>query len=382
MVKLLTAYTLELDDADLAYQELMEQLDLENKQLTYAGGLLMSHADFFTTGVAQEIAKRLPFDVVGGAASNVMVSGETEPLALSISVLTSDTVQFTAASTTISPEDWARDIEAMYAKASSSFKDAPAMVIPILPLGMNATSHDLFEALDTACGGVPIFGTVAVTTLTKSDIVCNDIYGTDIAAILLVNGPFHPTFMSESIPDNRIQQQRAVITKSHNGVLMEVNDIHVMDYFASKGIVGNKNSIGTAAIPLYIDYGDGAKPVARAFLDISDEGYAICGGRMPEGATLAVGSMEYQDVVSTTRHLAQEMAKVENPNGALIFSCGSRMLVVGNAPLLEPGILNEEIGDKMPCMYAGSASELVPVYTDDGKCINRSYSYSIIACVF
>lgn len=382
MIKMLTAATSEADDIEYAISDLLQQLNLEQSLLKNSVGLIMTHPDFYETGVAQEIGKRLPFDVIGGATSASMIGGSLELVMLSIAVLTSDDIEFSTHSTGTLTGDWKNQVKAHYDALSSGLSGTPSMIMPLFPLGIEVTNLDLFDELLSHCGDIPMFGTVAFKTLTESIIQHNDNTDCHQIASIMMCGDVNPSFFVESLPEEKVQKEKAVITKSNNAILMEVDEKPVLEYLRSRGISTSSDMVGAAAIPFFINTGEGAKEVARGFLDISPEGYAICGGRMTEGATLAIGSMEREDVIITAEKISKDIASCGKTGGALLFSCGSRSLVTGSSLVAETAFFEENVIPVMPCQCAVSAGEIAPVISETGKVINFSHSYTIVACVF
>jgi hypothetical protein len=60
MIKMLTAFTREADEAEVAVSEILAQLDLEHKLLAHSVGIMNYYFDFFETGVAGAISDALP----------------------------------------------------------------------------------------------------------------------------------------------------------------------------------------------------------------------------------------------------------------------------------------------------------------------------------
>lgn len=156
MIRMLTAYTLEVDDAQYALAEILGQLDLEHNLLKNTAGMMVCHSDFVGTGVASEIAEKLPFDVVGGTSLATMTAGEDDSLMLSVSVLTSDDIEFSAFSA------GRLDQPGSIAEAYRAVKKekTPALVIPFIPLLVSVAHEQIMLDLDAVVDDAPVFGTV------------------------------------------------------------------------------------------------------------------------------------------------------------------------------------------------------------------------------
>lgn len=380
MLKMLTAYTLEVDDKEYALKEILEQLDLENNLKKYAAGMLICHSDFIETGVAQEISEKLPFDVVGCTSLACMTNGMDDALMLSLSVLTSDDVQFS----TFTAEDLA-DTQAMgTAYAAAKLGDKPSLVIPFVPLLISVAHEQVMLNLDTVVGGAPTFGSVAADhTVDYSTVhtIYNGVASKGAMSALMLWGDVTPYFYYSEMSEQYMQQQRAVITKSQGNMLMEVNNIPLMAYLETIGVTKGQGAEALGGVPFLIDFGDGTRPVARGVHTITPEGYALCGGLMPENATLAIGSVERDDVLRLTKDTLEAVLARENINGILFYPCASHFLVLGAGAQEQKDIIKSMLPEGIPYQLCYSGGEICPAYDKEGQAHNRFHSYTFTACV-
>jgi hypothetical protein len=119
---------------------------------------------------------------------------------------------------------------------------------------------------------------------------------------------------------------------------------------------------------------------------ITPEGYAVCGGKMPVGASLTLGSISAEEILKTTGEtlkLALAIGESNgNKNGMLIFSCVGRFFVQGFDTAAEMKKVRDVVGNKLPFHFAYSGTELCPVYGNDRAIYNRSHNDTIIICIF
>lgn len=386
MISMLTAYTYELDDIELAVSELLEQLDLDRNLRKNAVGLVTCYAEFIETGVVSALSERLPFDIVGCTTLATGTAGEYGMMMLSLAVLTGDDVSFSAVMSQPLPGGDALQgaLRAAYGRAAASLSEAPKLIITFLPLIKNMGGEPIALGLDAISGGVPVFGLISCNDsvgLEGPQTICNGRASTDALSMVLVSGDIHPRFFLTIMPDTNIQSQKAIITSSKGNVMMEVNDIPITDYLKSLGLSAKDGMEGSSAIPFIVDYGDGTKPVARAIYSMTPEGYAACGGAMPEGSTLAIGSISYDGVLETAGQAMDELLAAPDINGALIFPCQSRNLVLGADADAEMKIITNRIGGSIPYIMGYAGGELCPAYGEAGKPFNRFHNFTFITCV-
>ena len=94
MIKALTAFTYEADDAKEAVEEILKQLDLEHNLLKYSVGFITCYLDFIKGGIVEALCADLPFEVIG--CTTPMNGGPKagDQILLTLMVLTSDSTEF------------------------------------------------------------------------------------------------------------------------------------------------------------------------------------------------------------------------------------------------------------------------------------------------
>ena len=378
MIQLLTAHTLEADDADFALAEILEQLDMENNSKKHSAGFLFCHPDFISNGIAQHIAEALPFEVVGGTTVCNLTEGLSDLAGLSVSVITSDTVEFTAAS--MPGCHSGEEIAKVYQEATADKNGLPSLVFPF---ATSAVGDIAVRILDDLTGSqTPFFGTNAVdNTADSSQAVAlhNGVTFRDGLVILLAWGEIKAKFFVSEISKDYIQRQHAIITKSEGHIVMSINDICPADYLESIGISRDQATGNLHVIPFVIDLRDGTKPVARVFYDLTPEGYIVTGGAMPENATVAVGSLDSDDLVRLTNETLDKVLSSGKSQGMLLFPCVSHFWAMENTPFK---MIQDKMDGIIPYHVFYSGGEICPVYNTNGKMHNRFHSFTCVACSF
>ena len=378
MVRLLTAHTSEAYEIEIALAEILGQLDIENNCLKNSAGFLFFHPDFIETGVAQGIAKALPFDVVGGTTVCNLTEGLRELAGLSISVMTSDTVEFTTASLPSCQTE--EEIIQVYKAAAAGRSDIPSLIFPFVT---SAGGDVTINIIDKLTGGkTPCFGANAVdNTAEVSQGVAlhnGNIFPKGLV-ILAAWGETNAKFFVSELSDDYIQKQHAVITKSEGHIIMSINDIRPSDYLSSIGVSLEQADGNLHAVPFIIDFCDGTPPVARVFYKLTPEGYIITGGAMPNNSTVAVGSLEVEDIINLTNKTLEKILSSGKSKGVLIFPCVSHFWMLENMPF---ELIQDKLDKKVPYHVFYSGGEICPTYDSKGKIHNRFHSFTCIACSF
>ncbi len=177
--------------------------------------------------------------------------------------------------------------------------------------------------------------------------------------------------------ENKIRNQKAVITASEGNLLTGVNGKSALEYFESIGLRRADLVSGLGIVPLVVDHRDGTKPVARAVFTLTPDDKAVCGGAMPVGATLGIGSIDMEDVLATTKNALRKLVEV---GGVLLcYSCIARFLTLGVNTTGEAEAFLNGVGE-MPAMFAYSGGEVCPLPNDKGRLRNFYHNYSAVFC--
>lgn len=384
MIHTITAYTMEIDDIDLAVSEIRDQLNLDANLLKNSVGLLTCYAEFIDSGVVQALTDALPFDIVGTTTLGNGTNGAHGHMMLSLTVLTSDDISFSAAMTESLNAEQEAPLRAAYEQAAAKLPGKPSLILTYMALLYHVGGDYTIELLDKVSGGVPCFGTVTVDHTNdyhQAQTLYNGKATMDSMAFVLLSGDVDPIFFLASISEEKIVKQKAIITKSSSNVLMEVNNIPILKHLETLGISKDGKIDGANSIPFIVDFNDSSQPVARAIYALTDEGYAVCGGVMPIDSTLSVGSIDYEDVIRTTADLIERAKATGKRQGFLLFSCLSRNLALGVDTEAEMELVEEKL-DYCPYQFTYSGGEICPSYDADGKIVNRFHNDTVVGCIF
>jgi hypothetical protein len=108
----------------------------------------------------------------------------------------------------------------------------------------------------------------------------------------------------------------------------------------------------------------------------------VCGGVMPVGATLSIGSIDFADVMNTTSGILNSALEAGERSGFVMFSCLTRNLALGMDSEAEMRKAHAIIGEAAPYQFTYSGGEVCPVYGPDGRLVNRFHNATFVACVF
>jgi hypothetical protein len=391
MIKTITIHTSEIDDPEAAVAELCGLLENEGPLLAHSVGLVSCFADFISAGIVEDLAKKLPFEIVGTtsiAGASKAAAGE---VFLFLTVLTSGDVEFAAGLTDPIGEEDISPIRAAWESVSAGRAGKPVLMLSFAPLLTNVSGDFFAGAFSSVSGNVPNFGTLAVdhnADYHESMVIFHGDAYRDRYAFILLYGNVKPIFIVGGLSEKRAFRDKGVVTASAGNQLEGVNGISVADYLLGLGLQEGPDGaiMGINAHPFILDYNDGTQPVIRVMFAITPEGYAVCGGNMPEGASLQVGVIDATEVLSVTEETIKIALAIGRSNGVgsfmLIFSCIGRYFAQNFHPEAEMQKVQEVLKDSLPFHLCYSGTELCPVYERNGNTRNRSHNDSIVICMF
>lgn len=386
MIKTITALTHEIDEPELAVNEIIEQIDPDTSLLSDSVGIITCYSEYVSEGIVKELCGKLPFPVLGTTTLANAAKDDLGEDMLTLMVLTSDDVKFSIGLTDPIISDDISVLEKGYKKAMEGFEQKPSLLFAFAPLSQVVGGDFMVYALDKITGGVPVFGTITVDhnpDYKDASVILNGEVYKDKMAMLLFHGEVNPKFVIASISKDVIMRNKDVVTASKGNQLQKVNDMSVIDYLTDLGMQKNDDGTieGINSIPFVVDYGDGSQPVIRVLFALTEDGSAVCGGDIPTGTKLSVGSINYDEVMNTTSNAIDFIKESENKGGAVIFSCVGRFFALGFEPHAEMEQITEKIEESLPYVLTYSGGEICPTYDENGKLYNRFHNDTFVACI-
>ncbi|MDR1162432.1 MAG: FIST C-terminal domain-containing protein [Candidatus Accumulibacter sp.] len=388
MIRMLTAYTREIDDAAAAVAEVLAQLDLASRRLANAVGFVSFHPEFLASNIVEAISNALPFDVVGGTTSLTSVQGALGDMLLTVSVLTSDTVVFRAGMSANITDDAILPARELYARVAPPEMGRPSLLIAYAPVVENVGGDDLIAAIDAASGGVPLFGALAFThrpDFSGIETCANGVRSTDALALVALFGEVEPHFFTTTIPHERGLHEKAVITRSVKNRLQGINGLPPLDYLDSIGLSNDDEvdeiALAVTSFPFVLTLKDGTQ-IVRFARKVSEEGDILFYGDAPEGAHVLFSDADADFVLHSTKDMIARAATESGAGNALVFSCASRLWMLGLATGKEMKEIARHLGASFSYQLTYSGGEICPVKNREGLWVNRFHNFTMITCLF
>jgi hypothetical protein len=410
MVKILNAYTEEADDPRKAVRERLDSLDIKNSLLKNSVALLFCHAQFIETGAAEAVYKSLPCDVLGCTSQYfglpTTVGTPAKPGApvvdggdiLTVTILTSDDIGFvTGVSAPLNEKNVEECVNDLCRRAASSPGESPALAFAFPPTMLNVSADVMSASLNRACGGIPVFGSVALdmSTHIRKPQTIYKAFGQDAGqaagesgafsdrmALLLFRGRVKPRFFHSSFPEKSILPWDAVITGAAGNRIISINNRPALSFLKDMGFYPDGINDGILLYPLVIEYPNKDTHVV-VLQDLGPGGQLICSMNVQAGGILNIGVITADFVFESAKAMAQDLKNGDSGTGFIMFSCFLRNVVLGGNSQAEFELVCKELGGYTGSwLFLNSGGELCPGYTENGELANRFHQYALIACQF
>jgi len=390
VLKCASIYIYEIDDPEIALEEIKAQLKEKITLLEHSVGIIMCHTEFVGTGVLKHICENLPFELAGVTTSSQAVNGEAGELILTIFVMSSDDVCFRTGVTESLSEDIEEPTKSAFDKAAIGVSGLPKLALVFPPLILKYAGDSYINAWKQIIPDVPVFGAIAIDDTLNFEgsmtIHNGESYKTAMSFVLCY-GNMNPRFFVGTLPENKVMPYKGEITKSNGPFVQEINNMNAYKYFEDIGFASN----GALAenflfVPFVIDQKkredyDGI-PVVRGHVSFTEDGTAIFRGDVDEGSTFTLLTCDPEDVLSTTRQKIEQINQLPDVNGALLFPCIVRhMLTMRISPLIELETVKDTINPDIPFMMGYAGGEICPTSIRNGIPTNRFHNYSLVILV-
>ena len=389
MLKCASAYTYEIDDPAVAIDEIRSQLE-KTPLMKNTVGIIMCNPEYIASGVVEHLCRSLPYGLVGITTSSQAVNGEAGELMLTVFIMTSDDVVFKTGVTGSLDDGVAEPVVKALGEAAAGIPEMPKLALIFPPLLLKYAGDAYIEACRDVLPGVPVFGSFAVDdtlTFEGNRTICGGEGHKDSMAFVLCYGNISPRFLIGTLPDDKTMPYKGEITKSSGPYVREINNMSAYKYFESIGFTSN----GALAdnylfVPFVIDQKkredyDGV-PVIRGHASFTEDGGAIFRGNVDEGSTFTLLTCGPEDILKTTREKIAQINAMPDVNGALLFPCIVRRMILQRLHHLK-GLetVRDGLDPGIPFMMGYSGGEICPTSFREGVPVNRFHNYSLVILV-
>ncbi|MCL1855950.1 MAG: hypothetical protein FWF86_09480, partial [Clostridia bacterium] len=327
-MKSATALSYELDDVEIAAEELTRQIRDKLTLGKNTVALLYGQPEMDIGGLSAAVSSRLGCHVLGGttAAGALLTNEGYHELAVSLHVLSADDCQFAAAisgSMAAGPE---KELEDTYRRAYGLLKEQapdaePKMVICVAPIVQSMASDDILDKVSDLCGSLPVFGFIAADDFEfcKQQVYLDGEAGGDRLALLLISGNVRPLFHTANLAGKKALDKR-LVTKAHGNVICEVDGKPAFDYIREFPFIDDQTAVlfnYQFFVEMQNDAHNDGVPVSRALNTYDKEtGEVTCFANVPENSYIGLLYCDGNDVATTSEEGINEfMDKLKAAEG-------------------------------------------------------------------
>lgn len=395
----MVVYTEEIDDLELAAEELATKLSAGLPLMKNTCGILFCEMDTDPDELMRELADRFDFPVMGTTALTTFSKnyGYCET-GISMLVLTADDCAFSMASTDdLDGENYQEQLEEAYHQAQSALPEKEKLIITY-SCKLELMPNDLLIThLNELSGGVPVYGGLASDNLTWQDfrVFYGGKKGRQSTTILLISGNVKPIFKVE-FSLNRLSDFSAEITRSEFNKVYELDGLPFDEAMQKAGFIAGAMPEGDCVMDfistpfMFVEtLPDGTKHRFMRNLSFYDpeERSGLFLLAVPQGAQIQSGLMRREDVQESVKKAFESV--LEEINAAqdyhystlICTSCCVRYLVMATEPDAEVKAYEGLLPDNIDLIGYSSFGEFCPSVTDSGAIFNGTYNdtFTILA---
>jgi hypothetical protein len=376
-VKVITAFTSEIDDVNAAVADIKSQLGEFSPENTF--GIVSCHYEFVRSGAAKAIINSLPFPVIGATSSLMGTNHSCGELLFTIAVVSGKEIYRTEVVTTPSAEPHA-DLNTLISPLFDDESEKAALVWVAAPDFVLINGDELCKAYGKTGYGVPLFGTYAVDDSPLFNEECYVLSQSEISrdkiVFMKIYGDIKPFVSAISIPKAKILPRVGVVTKSEKSTVFEIDGYPASQFLSSYGLAEQLETSGAISVlSLIVNNKNEDDYYSRTLLGINSDGSVITGGAVKAGSEIRIGLFDRDGMLEAAESLLKTaiFKKAENQTNALfIYCCATRSVALGFQDTDEINLAGELIGD-IPFTLSYAGGEIAPHGREKAFFHNQSF---------
>ena len=379
-------FTPEMDDLELAVEELMTQAEgFEFKTNSIA---IVYGEDFDYDELYDRLREKWDFDIVGCTAMSMInnVAGYTID-GISVLLLSADDCTFaTGITDTLTKSNYNDEITRVYKEAEAKLDGEVKMILAygIMVKSVDDVSGDGYvDVLSKLSNNAPVFGGLASDNFNFSSnrVFWNETCVADAMNMVLISGNIRPKFASRNSIINRALFSY-VITESKANHIYKLGNATLLDVMNREQISNEKSEVVADYLlsPFLISIPTEDGDVIETARNIStlnhEDGSGVFLGGMPEGATLGIGIISKEDVKQSVEKACESIKEMLNEpdyeySTFLCTTCAARFLALASDVEVEGKTCIDILPKDMDFMGIYAFGEFCPV---KGQSSDKTYN--------
>lgn len=244
-MKSIYAYTEEIDDIELAVEELEEQVKGQGSVLKNSCGIVLCDYDVDTQELTDRLKETFDFPIVGCVSIGMLnkQDGYSE-MSIHLMVITADDCQFHVGMTEeiVEPEKGIEQVKELYKKLSGQETEKEKLIFSFVSPWKNFNeiiyNEEIIDTLDEISQGVPVFGGCAGDNFQfkKATVFFDGTASMARVALILISGNIKPLIKTEfSISEKTISKYK--VTKSEGRNVFTLNNRSIKNVLDDAGLV-------------------------------------------------------------------------------------------------------------------------------------------------
>ena len=391
-MKSIVLYTEEIDDLELAAEELSSQASEFEFQKNSIGILFMD-AETDYEELYGLLREKWDFPIIGSTAIGTLNGSEGYCRSgISIMLLTADDCRFAVGMTeNISADNYVEPIRQVYEKLEKELDGEEVKLV--LTFGGKAkelSGDDIVNALDELGKKVKVYGALASDMFSFRDFraVYNDRIEYGEQAFVLISGNIEPKFLSIQSLSGKANFSYEV-TRSKGNVVYRLGNGTFLEALEKSGLGTEKDRvvdeyIQTPFITSFEKPGGLHIEALRNLTQVNrEDGSGMFLGGISEGSSLELGLLNQEDVRSTVKKAFDEIFEWLKTEGEycstiLCCSCAARFLALGNNGVLEAESFLGRLPEGISLMGLYSYGEFCPVGDSEWSNVFHNSTFTIL----
>lgn len=347
-MKSVALFTDEIDDLDIAIEELVAQFG-DFKLEAHSAGLLFAHPDTDLAELADRLQEEFGVPVVGTTAVAMFTMEGFKNEGISLHIFTSgDCIFHTGCTNELTAANARAEITALYNRLTAGVDDEDVKLI--LAYGnptLDMMGEDFVDNLNDLCHGVPIYGGLASDSFVMGEcrVVCDKRVMNHALALMVITGKVQKVIQYGFNVESTLDYE-GIVTEVQGNMVMKLDDMPLAEAIAKAGLSINTGNISDyVSTPFRIRYrteegGEIELMRQLAFVD-KETGGGLFLGKVPLGANVQIGIISREDIHDSVEKVAlRAIAEVKERHDyefstLLITSCASRLMSYANDIELE-----------------------------------------------
>jgi hypothetical protein len=375
-MKIITAYTYQIDDINAAVADIRTQIGEENFEPSHTFGVFSCHYEFVLSGAAEAICRSLPFTVCGATSSLIGTNKADDKLIFTIMIVSGDEITGTRADKT-PPLPVGSDPTAAFADIFKEEEEKAALVYVFAPDFMAVSGDELCNAYNKTGYGAPLFGTYSVDDSPMFNEECfvysKGGFSREAITFLRIYGDIKPIVGVCSIPEGKILLKKGIVTASSKNNVIAISGEPASEFLQNFGLASQLEASGAiSALSLIANTPGSDEYYSRTLLGINEDGSAVTGGDLAENEQIRIGLFDREGMLNAAYNLLEDIMQGKKINALFIHACATRTVALGAQEHDEIYLTRETVGEvNFLLSYAGG--EIAPRKNGDAFFYNQSF---------